>query len=148
MCLFFGKNQVCAHAELRRGMQQAESELFLPCFRNFSFVSSVFHALAAARKQSRALLFCKMTCAKPAAHKALLFCKLPHNLWMIIIKCKEITWIHWLEWSNLGRSVGRSVGQSFGQLVSRLVGRRSVGGPPPHKAPHLSNALHKSLIPM
>jgi len=77
---FFGKNQVCARAELRRGTQRAESELFLLCFQNFFFVSSVFRALAAVREQSRALLFHKMACAKPAACRALLFCKLPHNI--------------------------------------------------------------------
>ena len=80
MYLFFGKNQVHARAELRRGMQWAESELFLLCFHNFFFMFSVFRALAAAREQSQALLFRKMMCAKPAARRVLLFHKLPHNI--------------------------------------------------------------------
>ena len=70
------KPTVRARAELRRGTQRAESELFLPCFQNFFFVSSVYRALPAARKQSRG----KMTCAKPAACRALLFRKLPRNI--------------------------------------------------------------------
>jgi len=52
MYLFFSKNQVHAHAELLSGTQRAESKLFLPCFQNFFFVSSIFRALAAARKLS------------------------------------------------------------------------------------------------
>ena len=45
-----------ARAELRRGTQRAESELFLPCFQNFFFV--LFRILCP-RSCSRALLFCK-----------------------------------------------------------------------------------------
>jgi len=116
MYLFFGKNQVRARAELRRCTQQAESELSLPCFQNFFFVSSVFHALAAAHELSsfakwprmlehqpqwlpqaleissealcaRSLLLAELSSfanyhvisvrTKPAARRALLFCKLP-----------------------------------------------------------------------
>jgi len=71
MYLFFGKNQVRAHLCAHRAAQirtfsSVLSELFLRVF-------CVFRALAAAREQSRALLFCcarslllaEITSAKP-----------------------------------------------------------------------------------
>jgi len=126
MYLFFGKNQVRARAELRRCTQQAESELSLPCFQNFFFVSSVFHALAAAHELSsfakwprmlehqpqwlpqaleissealcaRSLLLAELSSfanyhvisvrTKPAARRALLFCKLPRIILQYHLIC-------------------------------------------------------------